>query len=164
MAVTVLLLHLLGWGRAPLGAIPQVVPVGEAGYGVSLGLTAYLLGVRHAFDADHVVAVDSTTRKLVGEGKPALSGGFWFSLGHCSVVLALSFLLALGLKAVAGPNGDGPPRLQSTIQLLGSTTAGAFLVLLGLTNLVAAAGIARVARRVRRYGLDEAELGHQLGK
>src|SRR5947209_4574474 len=67
---------------------------------IGAGLTAYTLGLRHAFDADHISAIDNTTRKLMNEGQRPLSVGFWFSLGHSSVVFGLSFLLATGVRAV----------------------------------------------------------------
>src|SRR6476620_10850401 len=80
------------------GVAPQHITLGSAGvFGVGLGVTAYLLGVRHAFDADHIAVIDNTTRKLVGEGSWSLSAGFWFSLGHSSVVFGLASLLAIGV-------------------------------------------------------------------
>ena len=79
----IVLLHVLGWGVLVLAVAPQNLSLGSTGVlGAGLGLTAYLLGVRHAFDADHIAVVDNTTRKLVGEGKRAMGAGFWFSLGH----------------------------------------------------------------------------------
>ena len=63
----VLALHLFGWGVLVFGVAPQHITLGSAGvFGVGLGVTAYLLGVRHAFDADHIAVIDNTTRKLVG--------------------------------------------------------------------------------------------------
>ena len=146
-----------------LGVAPQHITLGSAGvFGVGLGVTAYLLGVRHAFDADHIAVIDNTTRKLVGEGTRSLSAGFWFSLGHSSVVFGLAFLLALGVRAVVGPVQDeGSPMLQ-TLGLVGSLVAGTFLILIGLTNLFAAVGIAKVFRRMRSGDFDEAELERQL--
>ena len=159
----VLALHLFGWGVLVLGVAPQHITLGSAGvFGVGLGVTAYLLGVRHAFDADHIAVIDNTTRKLAGEGTRSLSTGFWFSLGHSSVVFGLAFLLALGVRAVVGPVQDqGSPLLQ-TLGLVGSIVAGTFLILIGLTNLFAAVGIARVFRRMRTGDFDEAELERQL--
>ena len=66
-------------------------------------MTAYTLGMRHAFDADHIAAIDNTTRKLMAEGKRPLSVGFWFSLGHSTIVFALAFLLSIGIRSLAGP-------------------------------------------------------------
>ena len=159
----VLFLHVFGWGVLILGVAPQHITLGSAGvFGVGLGVTAYLLGVRHAFDADHIAVIDNTTRKLVGEGTRSLSAGFWFSLGHSSVVFGLAFLLALGVRAVVGPVQDeGSPMLQ-TLGLVGSLVAGTFLILIGLTNLFAVVGIAKVFREMRGGEFDEAELERQL--
>ncbi|GAC1404436.1 MAG: HoxN/HupN/NixA family nickel/cobalt transporter [Mycobacterium sp.] len=159
----VLALHLFGWAVLVFGVAPQHITLGSAGvFGVGLGVTAYLLGVRHAFDADHIAVIDNTTRKLVGEGARSLSAGFWFSLGHSSVVFGLAFLLAIGVRAIVGPVQDqGSPLLQ-TLALVGSLVAGTFLILIGLTNLFAAVGIAKVFKRMRSGELDEAELERQL--
>lgn len=159
----VLALHVFGWGVLIFGVAPQHITLGSAGvFGVGLGVTAYLLGARHAFDADHIAVVDNTTRKLVGEGTRSLSAGFWFSLGHSSVVFGLALLLALGVRAVAGPvQDDGSPMLQ-TLGLIGSMVAGTFLLLIGLSNLFAAVGIAKVFRSMRRGEFDEAELERRL--
>ncbi|WP_448072443.1 HoxN/HupN/NixA family nickel/cobalt transporter [Georgenia yuyongxinii] len=163
MAAVVLLLNLVGWGVLLLAVAPQRLAVGSAGvFGVGLGVTAFLLGVRHAFDADHIAAIDNTTRKLVGEHRPALSVGFWFSLGHSSVVFGLSLLLALGLRAVAGPVADGGSGLQQTLGLVGSVVAGAFLILIGLLNLASVRAILRVFREMRGSALDERELERVL--
>jgi nickel/cobalt transporter (NiCoT) family protein len=163
MGAFILALHVFGWGVLVFGVAPQHITLGSAGvFGVGLGVTAYLLGVRHAFDADHIAVIDNTTRKLVGEGTRSLSAGFWFSLGHSSVVFGLAFLLAIGVRAIVGPVQDeGSPLLQ-TLALVGSLVAGTFLILIGLSNLFAAVGIAKVFRRMRSGELDEAELERQL--
>ncbi len=163
MGGIVLALHVFGWGVLVFGVAPQHITLGSAGvFGVGLGVTAYLLGVRHAFDADHIAVIDNTTRKLVGEGTRSLTTGFWFSLGHSSVVFGLAFLLAIGVRAVVGPVQDeGSPMLQ-TFGLIGSLVAGTFLILIGLSNLFAAVGIAKVFRQMRSGDFDEAELERQL--
>ena len=165
MGGVVAALHLFGWGVLAFGVAPQHITLGSAGvFGVGLGVTAYLLGVRHAFDADHIAVIDNTTRKLVGEGTRSWSAGFWFSLGHSSVVFGLAFLLAIGVRAIVGPVQDeGSPLLQ-TLGLVGSLVAGTFLILIGLSNLLAAVGIAKVFRRMRTGELDEAELEKQLSQ
>src|SRR3954468_113437 len=163
MGIVVLALHLFGWGVLVFGVAPQHITLGSTGvFGVGLGVTAYLLGVRHAFDADHIAVIDNTTRKLVGERTRSLSAGFWFSLGHSSVVFGLAFLLAIGVRAVVGPVQDeGSPMLQ-TLGLIGSLVAGTFLILIGLTNFFAAVGIAKVFRRMRSGDFDESELEQHL--
>src|ERR1044071_8581841 len=108
MGGVIVALHVFGWGVLVLGVAPQHITLGSAGgFGVGLGVTAYLLGGRHAFDAAHIAVIDNTTRKLVGERTRSLSAGFWFSLGHSSVVFGLAFLLAIGVGAVVGPGRDG---------------------------------------------------------
>jgi len=163
VGAVVVALHLFGWGVLVFGVAPQHITLGSAGvFGVGLGVTAYLLGVRHAFDADHIAVIDNTTRKLVGEGRRSLSTGFWFSLGHSSVVFGMAFLPAIGVRAIVGPVQDeGSPMLQ-TLGLVGSLVAGTFLILIGLTNLFAAVGIAKVFRQMRNGEYDEAELERQL--
>src|ERR671916_531114 len=96
------LLHILGWGTLVGVVAPAQYSLGEAGVlGVALGLLAYALGMRHAFDADHIAAIDNTTRKLMAENQRPTSVGFWFSLGHSTVVITLVVLIALGVRAVA---------------------------------------------------------------
>src|SRR3954463_4023667 len=163
MGAVVIALHVFGWGVLIFGVAPQHITLGSAGvFGVGLGVTAYLLGVRHAFDADHIAVIDNTTRKLVGERSRSTSAGFWFSLGHSSVVFGLAFLLAIGVRAIVGPvQDDGSPLLQ-TLGLVGSLVAGTFLILIGLSNLFAAVGIAKVFRRMRSGDFDESELEQHL--
>jgi high-affinity nickel-transport protein len=163
ISAVVVALHAFGWGVLVFGVAPQHITLGSAGvFGIGLGVTAYLLGVRHAFDADHIAVIDNTTRKLVGEGRRSVSAGFWFSLGHSSVVFGLALLLALGVRALAGPVQDeGSPMLQ-TLGLIGSVVAGTFLILVGLSNLFAVVGIAKVLRRMRSGDFDEAELERHL--
>jgi high-affinity nickel-transport protein len=163
MAGVVLLLHAVGWGVLVFAVAPHDYPLGGHGVlSVGVGLTAYLLGVRHAFDADHIASIDNTTRKLVGEGEPAVSTGFWFSLGHSSVVFAASLLLVAGIRSVAGVVQNENSAVAQTLGLIGTLVAGTFLLLIGLTNLVAAVGIAKVFRRMRGGELDEAALEHHL--
>jgi high-affinity nickel-transport protein len=163
MTAFVLLLHLVGWGVLILAVAPHDYQLGSTGVlGVGVGLTAYMLGVRHAFDADHIASIDNTTRKLVGENKPSVSAGFWFSLGHSSVVFAASLLLVAGVRSVAGVVQNEDNEMAQTLGLIGTLVAGTFLLLIGLMNLVAAVGIARVFRRMRTGQFDEAELEKHL--
>jgi nickel/cobalt transporter (NiCoT) family protein len=163
MSAFVLLLHVVGWGVLVLVVAPHHYQLGSTGVlGVGVGLTAYMLGVRHAFDADHIASIDNTTRKLVGEGKPSTSTGFWFSLGHSSVVFGAALLLAIGIRSVAGVVQDGDSGVGQALALTGTVVAGIFLLLIGAMNLVAAVGIAGVFRRMRSGTFDEAELEHHL--
>src|SRR3954453_8376172 len=163
MSAFVVLLHVLGWGVLVFAVAPRDYQLGSTGVlGVGVGLTAYMLGVRHAFDADHIASIDNTTRKLVGEGTPSVSTGFWFSLGHSSVVFVASLLLVAGVRGVADVVQDDDSSVGATLGLIGTIVAGTFLILIGLMNLVAAVGIARVFRRMRSGQFDEAELEHHL--
>ena len=118
MGLFVLFLHLLGWGVLALIVAPEHYQLnGNTVFGIGLGVTAYTLGMRHAFDADHIAAIDNTTRKLMADGKRPLSVGFWFSLGHSSIVFGLVLLLALGVKALVGQveNDASSPTPTSTM-------------------------------------------------
>jgi high-affinity nickel-transport protein len=163
MAGFVLLLHVVGWG-ALLGLIvPRHYQLGSAGvFGAGLGVTAYTLGMRHAFDADHIAAIDNTTRKLMAEGKRPVSVGFWFSLGHSSVVFGLCLLLSFGVKALVGQVENDSSGLQQTAGLIGTTVSGTFLYLIAALNLVVLVGILKVFRQMRRGAFDEAALEQQL--
>lgn len=163
MAALVALLHAAGWGLLLVVVVPHDYDLGAGGtFGVGLGVTAYLLGARHAFDADHIAAIDNTTRKLVGENKPARSVGLWFALGHSSVVFVLCVLVGLGIRGLAGQVEDDSSRLQQATGLIGTLVSGVFLILIGLLNLGALVGITRLFRRMRTSELDEQELETQL--
>jgi nickel/cobalt transporter (NiCoT) family protein len=160
----ILLLHLVGWGVLIGFVAPRGFTVGGQLMGVGLGVTAYTLGMRHAFDADHIAAIDNTTRKLMGEGKRPLSVGFWFSLGHSSVVFVMVALLAFGIRTLAEQLGNDQSALQRTTSVWGTSISGVFLVLIGLINLAALIGILQVFRRMRLGHFDEAAFEEQLDK
>ncbi|GIF20746.1 nickel/cobalt efflux system [Paractinoplanes tereljensis] len=163
MTAFVLLLHVIGFGLLFLVIVPAHYQVGAAGvYGVGLGITAYTLGMRHAFDADHIAAIDNTTRKLMGGERRPLSVGFWFSLGHSSVVFALCLLLGLGVRSLAGQVESDSSRLQQITGVIGVSVSGVFLYLIGIINLVLLVGIWKVFRRMRQGDFDEAQLEHHL--
>src|SRR3954452_3313724 len=147
MAAFIVLLHVLGWGVLAGIVAPAHYVVGASGtvFGVGLGVTAYTLGMRHAFDADHIAAIDNTTRKLMAEGKRPVSVGFWFALGHSSVVLLLAGLI-LGGTRLAGTLMNEDSSTRQMLGVLGTTISGSFLYLIAALNLVALAGIVRVFR------------------
>ena len=163
MAAFVVLLHVVGWGVLVGIVAPQHYHVSSTQvFGVGLGLTAYTLGMRHAFDADHIAAIDNTTRKLMADGKRPVSVGFWFSLGHSSVVFALCVLLAAGVRALAGQVGNDSSTLHSVTGLVGTAVSGTFLIIIGILNLVVLLGILKVFRQMRGGSFDEAALDEQL--
>ena len=162
MAAVVVALHVIGWVTLVAIVAPHHYSVGAKSFGIGIGVTAYTLGMRHAFDADHIAAIDNTTRKLMGEGQRPLSVGFWFSLGHSSVVFVLALLLSLGVRAVAGTVRDDDSRLHDITALIGTTVSGAFLYVIAAINLVILAGIWKVFRQMRSGRFDEAALEEQL--
>jgi high-affinity nickel-transport protein len=150
-------LHVLGFVAlfafvAPSAGIPTI----------GLGITAYTLGLRHAFDADHISAIDNTTRKLMAEGKRPLSVGFWFSLGHSTIVFALALLISLGVRSLDGPAGDDHSTLRQTTGSIGTAVSGGFLYLIAAINIVILVGIVKVFREMRTGRYDEAALERQL--
>jgi len=163
MAGFILLLHVVGWGVLVAIVAPKHYHVtSNQLFGVGLGLTAYTLGMRHAFDADHIAAIDNTTRKLMAEGKRPVSIGFWFSLGHSSIVFGLCVLLSLGVKALAGQVASETSTLQTTTGLIGTAVSGTFLYIIGIINLVILIGVIKVFRQMRQGAFDEAALEEQL--
>src|SRR5204863_10162414 len=113
-------LHALGFFILIALVAPQHYALGGSGvFSVGIGVTAYTLGMRHAFDADHIAAIDNTTRKLMAEGKRPLSVGFWFSLGHSSVVFGLCALLGLGLRTLVGQVEQDTSTLQQVTGMIG---------------------------------------------
>src|ERR1700728_375654 len=108
MFSSVVALHVLGFGIF----IAFVVPGHYRGLGIGVSVLAYTLGLRHAFDADHISAIDNTTRKLLHEGKRPLSVGFFFSLGHSSVVFLLAVLLNFGIRCLDEPVKNSSCNLQ----------------------------------------------------
>ena len=163
MAAVIVTLHVLGWGVLIGLVAPANYSVGQGQvFGIGLGVTAYTLGMRHAFDADHIAAIDNTTRKLMADGRRPVSVGFWFSLGHSSVVFGLCVLLALGVTALAGQVENDQSTLQQTTGLIGTTVSGVFLLVIGVINLVVLRQIVGVFRTMRQGDLDEAALEAHL--
>lgn len=162
MSVAVIALHVLGWGMLIFLVAPAHFTVQGSVFGVGLGVTAYTLGMRHAFDADHIAAIDNTTRKLVADGRRPMSVGFWFSLGHSSIVFIMVGLLALGVKTLAANVSDEHSSLQQWTGVFGTAVSGTFLLLIGLLNLISLIGIYRIAKRMRGGEVDEAALEREL--
>lgn len=155
-------LHLIGWATLVLVVEPAHLQLGGKAFGIGIGLTAYTLGLRHAFDADHIAAIDNTTRKLMSDGQRPLAVGFFFSLGHSTVVFVLALLLAFGLRALVGPVENDSSRLHYYTGLIGTGISGLFLYLIAFFNVIVLVGILRVFRKLRRGAYDESELEQQL--
>ena len=159
----VAVLHLIGFGLLLLVIAPSDLRLssGEA-FGVGVGLTAYTLGMRHAFDADHIAAIDNSTRKFLQEGQRPHATGFFFSAGHSTVVFVLAVLVAFGIRGLGGELSDEHSTLHQITSVWGPTVAGTFLVAVGLVNLAVLRSSVRLARRARREGLDPQVLDQQL--
>ncbi|MEJ2761908.1 MAG: HoxN/HupN/NixA family nickel/cobalt transporter [Gammaproteobacteria bacterium] len=126
-------LHLLGWGLFAFYSIRYPSLAG-------LGVVAYLLGLRHAFDADHISAVDDTIRYMLQKGRKPLGIGFFFSLGHSTIVLVLAVVIAASAAAVK----QTLPQLQTVGGIIGAGVSGAFLWTIGILNLLVLLDIVRV--------------------
>ena len=169
MYAFIVLLHLVGFGVLFGLVAPRHYGLGGTKvYGVGVGVLAYTFGLRHAFDADHIAAVDNTTRKLMadnietGNTKKPLSVGFWFSLGHSTIVFSLAFLLSIGVKTLAGQVENGSSPLHSVTGIIGASVSGAFLWILGILNFVVLMQIAKVFREMRKGNYNEAQLEEHL--
>ena len=165
LGAVVLALHVVGFFLLIAVVAPRGYELGATGvFGVGLGITAYTLGMRHAFDADHIAAIDNTTRKLMAEGQRPLSVGFWFSLGHSTIVFALGVLVVVGVRGLAGALGDEGSGLQKATGVIGPLVSGTFLMIIGLLNLVILVSILRIFCRMRQGRYDEAELEGELDR
>ena len=158
MFLSILVLHVIGFGVF----IVFVVPAHYKGLGIGVSVLAYTLGLRHAFDADHISAIDNTTRKLMNEGKKPVSVGYFFSLGHSTIVIAIGAGIVIAEKAVYGAVSNNSSGLEQFGGIFGTIVSASFLYLIAFLNVVILAGIFAVFRRMRRGEFDEAELERQL--
>ncbi|WP_189311578.1 HoxN/HupN/NixA family nickel/cobalt transporter [Streptomyces brasiliensis] len=161
LLVVIVALHVVAFGILFLLVVPEHYEIGSKAFGIGLGVTAYTLGMRHAFDADHIAAIDNTTRKLMADGKRPVSVGFWFALGHSSVVVLLALLIAGGTR-LAGKVMNEESTTHQVLGFMGTTISGTFLYLIAALNLVALFGILRVFRAMRAGTYDERELEQHL--
>jgi nickel/cobalt transporter (NiCoT) family protein len=163
MASVVLGLHAIGLFLLLALVAPHHYRLGASGaFTVGLGLTAYTLGMRHAFDADHISAIDNTTRKLMAERKRPLSVGFFFSLGHSTIVFGLAFVFAVGVKALDGQVRDTGSTLHNVTSWVGTGVSGTFLYIIAALNAVILWGIINVFRDMQTGRYNEAELERRL--
>jgi len=149
------LLHIAGWGLLLTYAAHHPAFL-------ALGGLAYTFGLRHAFDADHISAIDNTTRKLLQGGKRPAGVGFFFSVGHSTVVLLIAVALGLAVRwivqGVVADNGQ----LRSLGGAVGTLVSGGFLVAIGIFNLLVLLDIVRVYRRMQHGDYDRDGLEHEL--
>ena len=164
----VLLLHVVGFALLFAAAAGHYHLDAKTTFGIGTGMLAYTLGMRHAFDADHISAIDNTTRKLLTDadadpdgGRP-LTVGLWFSLGHSSVVFALSLLLNFGIRALNQGVKDGSSGLHHYTGLVGTIVSGTFLYLIALLNLIILVSITRMFMDMRSGRYDHDEMERQL--
>jgi nickel/cobalt transporter (NiCoT) family protein len=163
MAAVVVGLHALGFFLLVALVAPHHYRLGASGvFAVGTGVTAYTLGLRHAFDADHISAIDNTTRKLMTEGKRPVSVGFFFSLGHSTIVFALAFLFSIGVRALNGQVEDTGSELHNLTTWIGTGVSGTFLYVIAAVNVVILWGIVRVFFEMRSGTYDEQELEARL--
>ena len=144
-------LHLVGWGLYLEHAAHNPALVG-------LGFAAYMFGLRHAFDADHIAAVDDTVRFMLQRGQRPLGVGFFFSLGHSTVVLAL----AVGIAFAAAAVKQDLPGLRVIGGLVGAGVSGVFLWVIGILNLLVLLDILKIWRQARSVGHNHAHLEQLL--
>ena len=146
-------LHVLGWGLYlhHAAAFPSLV---------GLGFAAYMFGLRHAFDADHIAAVDDTVRYLIQKGRNPLGVGFYFSLGHSTIVL----LLAIGIAFAASAIKDRLPEFEHVGGLIGASVSGTFLWIIGILNLLVLLDILDVWKKAKTGHHSHAHLEDLLAK
>jgi high-affinity nickel-transport protein len=164
MGAVVAALHLAGFTMLLLAMHGHYRVSATATFGLGTGMLAYSLGLRHAFDADHITAIDNTTRNLMARGKRPLAVGFFFSLGHSSVVFVMAVLLNLGIRALYGQVQDGGSSLHHYASLVGTGVSGGFLLVIGLLNLAVLANIVKVFRGLRCGDYDEEQFEHHLAR
>jgi high-affinity nickel-transport protein len=161
---SILMLHVIGFGIFIL----FVVPGHYKGLGIGVSILAYTLGSRHAFDADHISAIDNTTRKLMNDrqdvpgSRRPLSVGYWFSLGHSTIVVAIGAGLVIAEKAVYGAVSHKHSGIEQFGGVFGTIVSATFLFLIALLNIVILVGILKVFNSMRDGSYDEAELERQL--
>src|SRR5215470_15041445 len=164
MAATVVALHVLGWVMLAAALRGHYHITKTEVFGVGTGILAYTLGMRHAFDADHIAAIDNTTRKLVNDGKRPLSVGFFFSLGHSTIVFVMAMLLNFGIRSLDKAVKNGNSGLHTVTGFIGTIVSGSFLYIIAALNIVILFGMIKVFREMRTGTYNDDELEAQLNK
>jgi nickel/cobalt transporter (NiCoT) family protein len=149
--------NVAGWGIFVLYVHSQGL-----GVGIGVALTAWFLGFRHAFDADHISCIDNTTRKLMADGQRPLASGFFFSFGHSTIIVAVGAGITVAARAVFGAMVNPSSAYQTAGGTIGTLLSAGFLYLIALLNLIVLAGLAKVFRGIRGGAYDEQELEAQL--
>jgi nickel/cobalt transporter (NiCoT) family protein len=168
MFAIILAVNIAGWGIYVVYVMPHHFDYqgvgGSRGLGVGLGvaITAWFLGFRHAFDADHISCIDNTTRKLMADGKRPLGSGFFFSFGHSTVVVVVGVGITIAARAVFGAVVNPTSTYETAGGAIGTLVSAGFLYLIAVLNLIVLAGIFKVFRDMRRGTYDEAALEAQL--
>jgi nickel/cobalt transporter (NiCoT) family protein len=168
MFLFIIAINLAGWGIYVLCVMPHHFDYkgegGARGLGVGLGvaITAWFLGFRHAFDADHISCIDNTTRKLMADGKRPLASGFFFSFGHSTIIVAVGVGITIAARAVFGAVVNPSSTYETAGGAIGTLVSAGFLYLIAVLNLIVLAGIFKVFRDMRRSAYNETELEAQL--
>ncbi len=157
-----------GWGIYVLCVMPHHFDYREIdaskglGVGFGVAITAWFLGLRHAFDADHISCIDNTTRKLMADGKRPLGSGFFFSFGHSTIVVTAGVGITVAARAVFGAMVDPRSAYETAGGTAGTLMSAGFLYLIALLNLIVLSGIVKVFREMRSGTYSERELETQL--
>ncbi len=161
----IVLLHVVGFALLIAGAAHHYYLDAKDPtklFGIGTGTLAYTLGMRHAFDADHISAIDNTTRKLISDGKRPLSVGFFFSLGHSTVVFLLAVFLNFGIKALNQGIRKNTSGFHHYVSVLGTAVSGTFLYVIALFNVIILVSIVRMFLDMRRGTYDDEEMEARL--
>ena len=170
MLGAIALLNVAGFGLFVLAVLPEHFHPGHydghsLGIGFGIAITAWTLGARHAFDADHIAAIDNSTRKLLAQRRDAerpLGTGFFFALGHSTVMMVVAVGIVLAARSVFHGVVDPSSGFETAGGAAGTLTSVAFLYLIAGLNIVVLSGIFKVFRGMRKGRFDEAELEKHL--
>jgi high-affinity nickel-transport protein len=135
MIAVIAILHVTGWLTLIGIVAPQHLAIGARTFDIGIGVTAYMLGIRHALDADHIAAIDNTTRQLMTKNERPLSVGFWFAIGHSSVVFVITVLFGLGSRTLARPFLDNGSKLHVLTKIIGTIVSVGFLYAVAALNM-----------------------------
>jgi nickel/cobalt transporter (NiCoT) family protein len=127
---------------------------------IGLGVLCYTLGLRHGVDADHICAIDNTTRKLLQQGKRPYTVGTWFSLGHSTIVMAMLVALVFAERSIL----SNIPAFRSYGSVIGTAVSGGFLYIIAFINLLIFLEIYAIFKKLRTGSMNQQELEEQLNK